>query len=184
MKEQDITFPVDEIKRIKHRRRRRSWALSVFLRITGIFVAVAVVVLVSALVLFPVVKISGSAVSSSYSNGDIVLLMKDMNVKRGQFCCIKWNNKLLFKRIIAVGGDTVDIDGNGNVFVNGVYVEEEYVENRELGRCDIELPYRVPEGKLFVLSDVRSDYADSRCDEIGNIEEDQILGVVVGKIWS
>lgn len=184
MEKHKVTFSAEEIKRIKHRRRKRSWVATVILRMTGILVAIAVLVVVSAFVLFPIVKISGSSVSASYDSGDVVVLMKDLNVKRGQFCCIKWQNKLLFKRIVAVGGDTVDIDANGNVFVNGVHIEEDYVVDRELGQCDIELPYLVPEGELFVMSDIRSDYSDSRCSAIGCVGEDQILGLVLGKIWS
>lgn len=82
-----------------------------------------------------------------------------------------------------LGGDTVDMDENGNVFVNGVLVEEDYVVNREMGVCDIEWPYQVPEGQYFILGDNRSEYSDSRSSEVGCIEKKQILGEVVGRIW-
>lgn len=183
MEDQNTAFPIDEIKRVDAGKEKNDWILPVVLRVTGILLTVAAIVIVVSMVLCPIVTVAGDSASPQYSNGDMVLFVKDFHVKRGELCCIKWQNKLLFKRIIAVGGDTVDMDGNGNVFVNGVLVEEKYVVNRELGACDIEWPYEVPEGRYFILSDDRSDHADSRCVEIGVIEKKQILGEVVGLIW-
>lgn len=53
------------------------------------------------------------------SNGHIILLVKTNHYFPGQLCCVACQNKLLLKRIIGLPGDTIDIDADGNVSVNG-----------------------------------------------------------------
>ena len=65
-----------------------------------------------------------------------------------------YNNKILVKRVIALPGEWVDIDEEGNVTVNEIPLEEPYLSEKALGECDIELPYQVPEWP--VLCDGRS----------------------------
>ncbi|MBQ5563167.1 MAG: signal peptidase I, partial [Clostridia bacterium] len=80
----------------------------------------------------------------------------------GELCCVSWQNKLLLKRVIGLPGDNIDIDEKGNVFLNGELLDEPYVISKSLGECDIDLPYTVPEGKLFVMGDQRETSIDSR----------------------
>ena len=54
-----------------------------------------------------------------------------------------YNNKILVKRVIAVSGEWVNIDIEGNVYVNGTLLEEPYLESKAFGDCNIELPYQV-----------------------------------------
>ena len=132
--------------------------------------------------IFPVVTISGNA-DPHYSNGDVVLLMKPFSGRHGQLCAFKWQNKLILRRVIACSGDTVSIDESGNVFLNGELLEESYVTAKALGKCDLVFPYQVPEGKVFVLGDDRENAVDSRNQAMGAIDEDDIQGYVIGKIW-
>ena len=94
-----------------------------------------------------------------------------------------YEGKLLIKRVIAVGGDSVDIDREGNVSVNGQKLDEPYVTEKSLGECDIEFPFTVPEGRVFVMGDQRDTSIDSRNSVIGCVEKDQIVGKVLGKVW-
>ncbi|MBQ0011294.1 MAG: signal peptidase I [Clostridiales bacterium] len=181
--EQVTTFPTEDIKRVKAGKDKSKGTIVGLLQVIGILSAVAAIVVIISMVFCPVVTITGDSAAPRFESGDIVLLVKNFHAKRGQLCCVKWQNKILLKRIIAVGGDSVNIDGNGNIFVNGVLLEEDYVTNKQFGQCEITLPYQVPEGQLFILSDNRADCSDSRIEEVGCIEEDQILGKVVGKIW-
>ena len=68
----------------------------------------------------------------------------------------------MVKRYIAGPGDWVDIDKDGYVFVNGEMLNEPYVDEHELGETNIELPYQVPESKIFVMGDHRAVSIDSK----------------------
>ncbi len=151
--------------------------------ISVLIVVAAVAVLVSTLFL-PVIQVSGDSMEPTLNNGDIILLVKTNKYSTGQLCCIAWQNKLLLKRIIGLPGDTIDMDADGNVSVNGTVIEEPYVINKSLGECDISFPYKVPDGKLFVLGDRRDTSIDSRSSAIGCVSYDQMVGKMLFRIWS
>ena len=94
-----------------------------------------------------------------------------------------YGNKILIKRVIAVQGDWVNIDVDGNVYVNGNKIEESYVTNPLKGDVSIEFPIQVQNESYFVLSDERENMNDSRINEIGCIKEENIIGKVVLRIW-
>ncbi len=165
----------------KNKKSGRKSGKTVLLSIS-VVLAVAALALVLSYFVFPVITVSGDS-NPHYQNGDVVLLMKPMSGKHGQLCAIRYQNKLILRRVIACGGDTVDMDANGNVFRNGAMIDEPYVTAKALGQCDITFPYVVPEGKVFVLRDDRTNTSDSRSQMVGCIDEDEILGQVVLRIW-
>ena len=169
-----------ELKNIKYREKFRS---TLFSTISILIVVAAVAVLVSTL-LFPVVQVAGSSMEPTLKEGDILVLVKSDKVKHGELCCVSWQNKSLLKRVIGLSGDMIDMDGDGNVYVNGELLDEPYVEEKELGRCEIEFPYEVPEDRIFILGDQRGSSVDSRSSAIGCVGKDQIVGRVLFRIWS
>lgn len=93
-------------------------------------------------------------------------------------------NELIVKRVIAKGGDVIDIDfSTWTVTVNGNIVEEGYITLKgfPLG-SDYEYPLTVPEGHLFLMGDNRNNSADSRSDQIGFVDERRILGRVILRV--
>ncbi|MDR0671520.1 MAG: signal peptidase I [Oscillospiraceae bacterium] len=90
----------------------------------------------------------------------------------------------LVKRIIAVGGETVDINFETHqVFVDGVLLNEPYILEPTARRSDIVFPHTVPEGHVFVMGDNRNMSADSRTSQVGTIDTRYILGRVLLRVW-
>lgn len=90
----------------------------------------------------------------------------------------------IIKRVIAIEGDTVDIDFDSwTVYVNGEALDEPYV-NLDPGHlyCEQDLPLTVEEGKVFVLGDHRNHSADSRTKQLGQIDERCVIGRAVLRI--
>lgn len=56
---------------------------------------------------------------------------------------------MLIKRVIGLPGEWVNIDGSGNVYINGELLDEPYITDRALGDCSITLPYQVPDGRYL-----------------------------------
>lgn len=77
----------------------------------------------------------------------------------------------------------MNIDRDGTVYVNDIQLEEPYLAEKALGECNIELPYQVPDGKIFVMGDSRPNSLDSRTTLVGCVSDEQIIGKIVFRVW-
>ncbi len=173
---EELRKAVDE-ENYRHRY-RQTMRNVIFLLIT----AAAAAVLIATLVL-PVFRIYGSSMTPTLSEGQMVVALKTENLKKGDLVAFYYNNKILTKRVIATEGEWVDIDRDGNVYVNGELLDEPYVNEKSLGECNIELPYQVPDSRIFVMGDHRNVSVDSRSTAIGCISQEQIVGKLEFRIW-
>ena len=146
-------------------------------------VVVAAVSVLIAMLLLPVLQISGTSMTESLQDKDIVVAMNSSDYTTGDVIAFYYNNNILVKRVIAVTGDWVDIDEDGNVFVNGEMLEEPYISEKAFGDCNITLPYQVPDEKVFVMGDHRSVSLDSRNSLLGCIAYEQIVGKLLFRAW-
>lgn len=167
---------------LKREQYRRSYSKALRSTVFSLIVVAAAAVLVAVLVL-PVLQISGTSMTETLHDGDIVVAVNSKNFATGDVIAFYYNNNTLVKRVIANAGDWVDIDGEGNVTVNGEPLEEPYVSERALGECDIDLPYQVPDGKCFVMGDHRATSIDSRNTAVGCVGKDMIVGRIVFRVW-
>lgn len=168
-----------ELKRIHYRQRYGSVLRST---IYTLLISAACAVLV-ATVFLPILQIYGTSMTPTLTEGEIVVSVKGMDFETGDLISFYVGNKLLVKRYIAGPGQWVDIDADGNVFVDGEPIDEPYVDTLAFGDCNIELPYQVPESRYFVLGDHRISSVDSRNTSIGCIGDDQIVGKIVFRVW-
>ena len=168
-----------ELARVEHKSRYRSVLAST---IYALITVAAVAVLVATLLL-PVLQIYGTSMTPTLTEGDIVVSVKGSNFERGDVVAFYYNNKILVKRVIAFAGEWVDIDADGTVYVDGEALDEPYLTEKAFGEVDIELPYQVPEDRVFVIGDHRSTSVDSRSSSVGCVAEEQIVGRIVFRVW-
>jgi signal peptidase I len=152
--------------------------------IKNLIVIAAAAVLVSNLLL-SFMSVSRSSMSPTLKDGEVVIAVRWLGVNPGDIIAFHYNNKILVKRVIAQAGDRVFIDENGQVYVNNELLDEPYLngQGKSLGECDIEMPYQVPDGCVFVMGDQREVSADSRQKEIGAVKTELIIGKVFLRIW-
>ena len=146
-------------------------------------IVVAAVAVLIAVLLLPVLQISGNSMTPTLSGGEVVVSLKGSSFQPGDIVAFYYDNEILVKRVIAGPGDWVDIDEQGTVYVNEQELYEPYLVEKALGDCNIELPYQVPESKIFVMGDHRSVSLDSRNTVLGCVAYDQIVGRLVIRVW-
>ena len=114
-----------------------------------------------------------SAISKDIDYGDVVIISQPNAY-----------SKVLIKRVIAVGGQTIEFDHKkGTVSVDGKALDEPYIKEKMNISPFMQDKYVVPEGKFFVMGDNRNHSADSRCHDIGLIDERCIVGKAIVRLF-
>ena len=108
-----------------------------------------------------------------FKYGDIVVLTKE-----------SFLSEPIVKRVIAVGGQTVDIDfDSGSVYVDGMLLKEDYINELTFTTDGTEFPVTVPEGSVFVMGDNRNHSNDSRDVKLGTVDTRHMIGKAVAVIF-
>ncbi|MCI9217550.1 MAG: signal peptidase I [Dorea sp.] len=168
-----------ELARVESRRNFRKTLLN----IAGVLIVAAAIAALIATQVFVLIRVNGSSMSPTFEAEEIIILRRTQEVKAGDTIGFYYGGSIFLKRVIGTAGDKIDIDQKGNVYVNDELLEEPYLKNKNLGKCELEFPYQVPEGMYFVLGDNRAVSLDSRIKSIGCVQSDQIVGRTVIRVW-
>ncbi len=173
----------DELKKELNREKLKKEYIKTLFNTVYILLAVAASAVLIAVLCLPVLRVCGTSMEPTLETGEIVLAVKRAKFKTGDIIAFYYNNKILLKRVIGTAGEQVSIDTGGTVYVNGKEISEPYVTEKSMNQCDIDFPYQVPDGRIFVLGDHRATSLDSRSTSIGCISEEFIVGKIVMRIW-
>ncbi len=162
------------------------WPKALFLDIKEFIYILAIFMLVYVL-FFRMVVVSGSSMYDTLVHGDRLLLISNVlytDPQPGDIVVASKDSfrggECIIKRIIAVEGQTVDIDfSTGNVYVDDILQEEAYISSPTLINEGTEFPLTVAEGCVFVMGDNRMDSLDSRDPAVGQLDCREILGKAV-----
>lgn len=156
---------------------------------------------IAAVVLFNCVarltRVDGSSMDNTLQHGEVMLIWSlGYTPKQGDIVVLNktsvvlpgWNEpRAIVKRVIATGGQTVDIDYNtGSVYVDGLPLDEPYLPEAMYfpGNPSMtQTHWEIPEGSIFVMGDNRNHSTDSRDDRLGAIDTSYILGKAVFALW-
>ena len=169
----------EELKRSRY---RRSYAAAMRHTIV-VLVLIVLVSLAASWLFFPAMRLHSDAMAPTLARGDVVVALRHVSCSPGDMVVFHDQDKLMIRRVIARGGDTVQVTEDGAVLVNGRTLDEPYVQSPALGVCDIDMPLTVPEGQLFVMGDQRETSVDSRSTAMGCVAQEQIVGRVFLRAW-
>lgn len=166
---------------------KKKFYLSVYDLVSVVMSSFIIIALVFTFV-FRLVGVDGESMTNTLQHGDWLLTVNKAEYVQGDIVVITQDtyfHEPLIKRVIATGGQTVDIDyETATVYVDGKALDEPYVrENFINKKLDYRsFPYTVPEGHLFCMGDNRNGSTDSRSSLVGPIDEREILGKAVVRI--
>ena len=178
-----ILPPTDEIRAAYESVSYRDRLVRSILSTTNILIVVAAVTVLIAVLFLPILRIYGESMSSTLRSGDLVVSVKGAKFRTGDVVAFYYNNNILVKRVIASSGDWVDMDLDGNVYVNQQMIDEPYIQDKAFGEPTVDFPYQVPDERVFVLGDNRSVSIDSRHTSVGCVTSEQIVGKIVFRVW-
>ena len=167
-----------ELDRLEKKR-----GLPVALRVILFVIVVIIIAAITFFCLFSGYVIYGSSMIPTLEEKDLVLAIPSAALKPGDMVAFRQDDRILVKRVVAGPGDTVEVRSDGHVLLNGHDLYEPYAIISEGGADDMVYPLTVPENSWFVLGDNRGNSVDSRSSIIGTIDNDQMLGKVMIRIW-
>ena len=131
-----------------------------------------------------IVRVSGESMRETLQDQDMLVVLNNWlcgGYEQGEIVILQrddfYGGEPIVKRVIATGGQTVDIDfETGAVYVDGALLEEDYINELTFVEEGTEFPLTVPEGCIFVMGDNRNDSDDSRDSTLGPVDTRCVLG--------
>ena len=153
----------------------------------GTIAAVAAILVVLFGFVFPIVTVEGSSMAPTLEQGDRLLISGMFYTPADGDVIVTTDNntlkKQLVKRVIATAGQTVEIQEDGTVLVDGTAIDESYLAEPNALAGDMTYPVTVGDGEVFVMGDNRAHSLDSRDGAVGLIETSEIRGKVLLRFY-
>ncbi len=184
-KTEEYNLTLDNEVESKKKVKQKDEKLNIFEIFEAVIAAFFVITLVFTF-LFRVFSVDGPSMKPTLQDGDkVVVSTIGYKAQKGDIVVLSSTEGLkkpIIKRVIAVAGDTVDINfTTGVVTVNGI--EEHYTDELTTQQFDVAFPLTVPEGTVFVLGDNRGVSLDSRSTQVGCVDERLIVGKVLFRFF-
>ena len=160
-----------ELDRITRKRPGRG-----FLRFLLILILLIAVLAAAVLLLFPAFVVYGNSMAPALHEGD-------QHPNTGDLVAFRSGERVLIKRVVACPGDVVEVQNDGRVILNGERLSEPYALLTGDAAGELDYPVTLPDGGYFVLGDNRGSSVDSRYRVLGIIDESQLLGRLVIRLW-
>lgn len=165
-----------------------SGAITLFYDMVDSLKGAIIVVFIIFACFFRVIGVDGDSMFPTLKDGDWLAISGiTAEIERGDIVVVTqpWERNVpIIKRVVAVGGDTVDIDfDNGKVYVNNTEIYEPYINEPTETSYDVEFPITVDDGKIFLMGDNRNISLDSRSTKIGLVDERYILGKALIRLF-
>ena len=159
--------------------------------IIGIILSIVIPLVVGILIksfFFTFVKVEGPSMRPTLEDGDRLFIVRfGYKPEPGDIIVFRpdYNKSLPYiKRVIAVGGQNVDIDfEKSEVYIDGVLLNEPYLLEPDFIQGDVSFPVTVPNGHVFVMGDNRNNSEDSRRGRVGMVRNESIMGKAVSCWW-
>lgn len=163
-----------------------SWKQNLVLYLHDLVIYVSIILLIF-LLLFRVIVVDGDSMYSTLWDGDYLLLLSNLiypNPEVGDIVVVSKQSydsgSPIVKRVIASEGQIVDIDfENGIVYVDGLPLQEEYINTATNLQEGMSFPLLVEKDCYFVMGDNRNNSRDSRSPDIGQVDRREILGKAI-----
>ena len=178
--------PEPEVPRSSGTAKRKSFRLKNWMVLFHDLVYILAAILIVFTFFVRMSRVEGSSMNPTLVNHDRMLLLSSIwytSPERGDIVVVRipeFSEDPIVKRVIAVEGDTVNIDfESGSVFVNGELQTEPYIKeltHRDFAENGITFPVTVEKGHIFLMGDNRNDSYDSRYAAIGQVDQRCILG--------
>lgn len=174
---------IEQVERAVKFQKSRNSTKNTLQNILSVSIILAAVVILIVSLFMPVMKIEGESMEPTLADGSVVMFVKANEFERGDICCFYWNGSIMTKRIIGEPNDWIEISKDGTVYLNGIALDEPYIDTHSLGECDISVPFQVPENEYFVIGDNRVDSVDSRSSVFGCVSKEKVFGKIWIELW-
>ena len=140
MDNEDLKIEIPSIESLREELAREESRYSfrrTLLSIAGVLVVAAAITALMATRLFVLIRINGDSMKPTLENEEIVFLRQTKDIETGDIVGFYYGGRILLKRAIGSAGDEIEIDKEGNVFVNGGKIDEPYLDKKEIGRAHV-----------------------------------------------
>ena len=167
-----------ELMRVRRQKRRYFILQKIAAVLLCSFILVAAV-----MTWFPVLRIGNHAMLPQLESGQWVVAFRTQKFQKGDMIAFSDEEQTIVKRVAACAGDVVEIDQAGNVLINGESWNSEPSGELALNEAAHSYPYRVPEGRAFLMNDNMAASDELDYWNCGSIDLSQSVGKVVFRIW-